>query len=69
MDKNNYANVLAHAESEEAIKKVKLLLEISEGSPKEVPDPYYGGENGFEKVFHMIDEACTKIAHDLNEQD
>lgn len=69
MDKNNYANILAQAESEADIKKVKLLLEVLENSPKEVPDPYYGGERGFENVFQMIDEACTKIAKDLNKEE
>jgi len=30
-----------------------------------VPDPYYGGEQGFENVFKMIDEACSIIADKL----
>ena len=31
-----------------------------------VPDPYYGGEDGFEKVYQMIDKACEAIAKKLN---
>ena len=32
---------------------------------KEVPDPYYGGIDGFEKVFQMIDQATERIANEL----
>jgi protein-tyrosine phosphatase len=28
----------------------------------EVPDPYYGGKDGFDKVYKMLDDACTEIA-------
>ena len=31
----------------------------------EVPDPYYGGADGFEKVYQMIDRACEAIAKKL----
>ena len=27
-----------------------------------VPDPYYGGKNGFQDVYNMLDEACEKIS-------
>jgi len=65
MDKSNYANVLSLAISESDVKKVKLLLEEINNSPQEVPDPYYGGKDGFEKVYQMIDKACTLIADNL----
>ena len=32
------------------------------GSGKEVPDPYFGGPEGFDIIYHMIDEACEVIA-------
>ena len=32
----------------------------------EVPDPYYGGTNGFEIVFQMLDKSCMHIADKLN---
>jgi len=69
MDSSNYANVLALAKSEAHAKKVKLLLEVLNEFPQEVPDPYYGGETGFEKVYQMIDEACDVIARNLNKDD
>ncbi len=69
MDKHNYANILSKAESQEDANKVNLLLAVLDNGPGEVPDPYYGGENGFENVYQMIDLACTKIANELNKKD
>lgn len=69
MDKSNYSNVLSLANSESNIKKVKLLLEVINDSPQEVPDPYYGGKGGFEEVYQMIDEACSLIANNLNKEE
>ncbi len=63
MDNSNYRDVVAMANSEDEIAKVQLILEeIFPGDNVDVPDPYYGGHNGFENVFRMLDEACDKIA-------
>lgn len=69
MDKSNRANVLSLANSESGAKKVRLLLEVINDSPQEVPDPYYGGKDGFENVYQMIDQACTQIGDNLNKQE
>jgi len=62
MDKSNLSNVLALAENETDIKKVDLLLNVSKpNAHAEVPDPYYGGEAGFEAVFKMVYEACEGL--------
>ena len=66
MDRSNYENIVALAENENAIAKVNLLLHRSNVTSKEVPDPYYGGEDGFEEVFQLIDAACNLIAQDIN---
>lgn len=65
MDKSNYRNIIALAKNENEIAKVNLLLHRSNLTNKEVPDPYYGGEDGFEEVFHLIDSACDLIAQDI----
>lgn len=66
MDMSNYKNVLALAPNEKAKAKVKLILnEIFPNENVEVPDPYYGGENGFEQVYQMLDKACTRIAEKI----
>ncbi len=63
MDQSNYQNVIKLANNELHENKVKLILnEISPNSDSEVPDPYYGGDQGFENVYQMLDEACNKIA-------
>ncbi|WP_235830352.1 low molecular weight protein-tyrosine-phosphatase [Paenimyroides tangerinum] len=66
MDKSNYVNVCKLAPNNEAIDKVELILnESHSGKDLEVPDPYYGGDDGFENVFQMLDEACNKIKDKL----
>ena len=66
MDNSNYKDVLALAPNEEAKSKVKLILnEIFPNENVDVPDPYYGGQDGFENVFDMLDQACEEIARKL----
>ena len=66
MDKSNYRNTIALAQNENEKQKVQLLCANTSLGTKEVPDPYYGGEDGFEKVFHLIDSACGYIVEKLN---
>lgn len=62
MDQQNYSDVASVARNENDLKKVDLLLNIIEpGKNKIVPDPYYGGNEGFHKVWAMIDDACDLI--------
>jgi protein-tyrosine phosphatase len=65
MDKSNFSNVIQLANTEDDLAKVKLLLEEIDFDISEVPDPYYGGADGFEKVYQMIDRACEAIAKKL----
>lgn len=62
MDKTNYVSVCKLAPSPEYIDKVELILnESNPGENLEVPDPYYGGDNGFDNVYNMLNDACEKI--------
>jgi protein-tyrosine phosphatase len=61
MDQSNYKDVLQLAPDAVSKSKVALIL----GPSKEVPDPYYGGQDGFEKVYHLLDQACEEIAKNL----
>ena len=66
MDSENYNNIIKLSNSEEEEQKVKLILnEIEPQSNSSVPDPYYGGDNGFENVYQMLDLACDKIIEKL----
>lgn len=66
MDRSNYVTVCRLAPNEEALNKVELILNESKpGKNLEVPDPYYGGENGFEDVFNLLNEACNNIKNKI----
>lgn len=66
MDDSNYINVCNLASNDDEKAKVKFILnEVYPGKDYNVPDPYYGGDSGFENVYKMLDEACSKIANSL----
>lgn len=67
MDESNYNNVNALSRNNADSVKIKFILnEIYPNQNYSVPDPYYGGDEGFENVYKMLDEACTLIAEALN---
>lgn len=62
MDSSNYSDVVSLARNEDDIKKVELILNrVHINSNMSVPDPYFGGEQGFENVFILLDKACDVI--------
>ena len=62
MDQSNYQNVIRLARNEQDESKVRMILnEIDPESNKAVPDPYFGGQQGFIEVFNMLDEATDRI--------
>lgn len=66
MDTSNYNNVVKLSRNDGDAAKVKMIMnEVSPGANISVPDPYYGGDSGFENVYQMIDQACDKIIEDF----
>lgn len=66
MDASNHQDVLRLARNEHDRQKVEMILNTSHpGKNMSVPDPYFGGSNGFEHVYRMLDEACDIIAENL----
>ena len=66
MDASNYKNVIELADDESEISKVKYILnEIYPDQNLAVPDPYYGGSEGFEEVYQLLDQATDKIIKKL----
>jgi len=62
MDKSNQENILKLARSTEDKNKIKLFLnEAYPGEDKEVPDPYYGGDSGFDNVYDMLCKAANNF--------
>ena len=69
MDSSNYANIISLARDEKDRNKVDVIL--NESNPKSfqsVPDPYYGGENGFQDVYEMLEDACDIITQKLEKR-
>jgi len=64
MDDSNYQNILMLARSENDESKVQTILnETHPNQNLNVPDPYYGGNQGFENVYTMLNEACEIIVN------
>ena len=66
MDNSNYDDVVFLAKNEAQKQKVQLILDaLFPGDNVDVPDPYYGLQNGFDMVYEMLDEATDIIAQRL----
>lgn len=66
MDESNYRNVLSLARNSQDKDKVHFILnETYPSEDRNVPDPYYGGHEGFENVYKMLDNACSTLAKKL----
>ena len=62
MDDSNRSNVLKLSRNETDRKKVRLFLDLTdEFHSKDVPDPWFGGDEGFVEVFEMLDKACENF--------
>ena len=69
MDESNRTNILQLARNSEDENKVELFLNLSH--PNEdlnVPDPYYGGNQGFEDVYQVVNTACDNFLNDLDNE-
>jgi protein-tyrosine phosphatase len=61
MDQSNYRDILRLAQSPAEEEKVKKILGyVSGGDGGDVPDPYWD-DDGFEKVYQMLDQACDAL--------
>ena len=66
MDANNLHNMLQVAPSHELAKKARLMMDYAPAHPlREVPDPYFGGDEGFVEVYEMLTEACRNLIEDV----
>ena len=67
MDEDNLMRLRDKAPPEHH-SKLRLFLEYSSGSEREVPDPYYGGAAGFERVLDLVEEASRGLLETLSRQ-
>ncbi|WP_293336599.1 low molecular weight protein-tyrosine-phosphatase [Microcoleus sp. CAWBG58] len=62
MDRDNYRNILAVDTAGKYKDKVRLMCEFCRSHDlKEVPDPYYGGPEGFDRVIDLLLDACEGL--------
>lgn len=67
MDAENHKNILALTEDSAKQEKVRMILNLtSPNSNMSVPDPYFGGEEGFENVYQLLDAACEVFLKENN---
>ncbi len=58
MDTQNYEDLLSMCSSDKERNQVQLMMDYGEDpTVKDVPDPYYGGSDGFAEVYDLLDEA------------
>jgi protein-tyrosine phosphatase len=66
MDRSNQRELLELAPDEESRGKVRLLREWEPGAAElDVPNPYYGGDRGFEDVLDMVQASCRALLDEV----
>jgi low molecular weight protein-tyrosine phosphatase len=69
MDQENASDLLMLARPDQR-SKIRLLRQFDaqsvEGGELDVPDPYYGGDDGFEDVLDIVDRACRGLLAELD---
>lgn len=66
MDSSNHADVIRLTNDEIHYSKVRFFLnELNEGANENVPDPWFGGYDGFQEVYKLIDKTCDRIVDRL----
>ncbi|MEX1197090.1 MAG: low molecular weight protein-tyrosine-phosphatase [Pseudohongiellaceae bacterium] len=66
MDLSNLEHMIRMASGEQ-LSKIHLMLSPL-GPDREVPDPYYGGEDGFGEVLDLVEEACDYWLEEFRRQ-
>lgn len=62
MDRENHRNLQLICPDPALLEKLKLMCEYCEEHRlEEVPDPYYGGLNGFSQVIDLLEDACQGL--------
>ncbi len=67
MDQSNYRNLLNMAKTSEHRSKVALMTEFSEKLDGDVPDPYYGGSMGFERVLDILEDCMEGLIEEIKD--
>ncbi len=70
MDRENHSDLLDLAKGRESRAALSLLRRFERGRSRalDVPDPYYGGERGFDRVFDICEAACRGLLEHIVEE-
>ncbi len=70
MDGNNYSDLKNRSGSSvEGAAKLYLMRDFDDiGKGQDVPDPYYGGDDGFSYVFELLDRSCRNLLEEIREE-
>jgi protein-tyrosine phosphatase len=62
MDTTNYKDIIRLSPDQTSTQKVQLILSYIPGAKDlSVPDPWYGNQDGFEKVYQLLNQACREV--------
>lgn len=68
MDRENYRDILYLDQAGKYKDKVRLMCDFcTRHNIKEVPDPYYGGPEGFDRVIDLLLDACEGLLQSIRE--
>lgn len=69
MDRENYRDILALDPQGKYREKVRMMCDFCRHhTTKEVPDPYYGGPDGFDRVIDLLLDACAGLLEDIAQE-
>ncbi len=69
MDRENYSDIIAKDQDGKYTNKVSIMTDYcTKHNANEVPDPYYGGAEGFEKVLDLLEDACKGLLNKIESE-
>ncbi len=70
MDRDNFRDLFAMCPDDEGRERIHLFMDFAERYPeqRELPDPYYGGEEGFQRVLDMVMDASSGLLRRIQEE-
>ena len=69
MDNKNYNDLVKEDKNNKFHSKIIKMVDFCQKhNVNEVPDPYFGGDRGFENVLDILEESCDQLIKDLTEK-
>lgn len=68
MDSSNFRNIHLVLKDEKHKPKIQMMRDYDPQGKGDVPDPYYGGEKGFQEVFDILDRSLDRFLDKLNSE-